>query len=271
MRKLTEKGRLFEEKIEAEKDHLAKVREAATRRGGVSREGGDESEDENPFVGGRFEKAMVATLDADDYLQRDVDSLSKATLLSICSDMWRNPQAEGYDMSIPPATYWEAERRTDAEEWKKVMEKELGDLERMGVYKDVSVEGLLEGKKPISCQWVYEFKLSESGGPPIYKAHLVAQGFSQVPFVDYGATFAPVAKSITVHFVAVYSALQGWHLQCFDATRAFLHGGLTNKVFMRRPPPLPRPLAPTKVHIWLKTGEQSVVLPPSQSTRITWF
>ena len=69
MRKLMEKGRLFEEKIEAEKDHLAKVREVVTRQGGVSKEGSDESEDENPFIGGRFEKAMVATLDADDYLQ----------------------------------------------------------------------------------------------------------------------------------------------------------------------------------------------------------
>jgi hypothetical protein len=34
---------------------------------------------------------------------------------------------------------------------------------------------------------------------------------------------APVAKSVTVRFqVAVYSALQGWHLQCFDTTRAFV-------------------------------------------------
>jgi hypothetical protein len=57
--------------------------------------------------------------------------------------------------------------------------------------------------------------------------------------VDYGPTFAPIAKSVTVRFIAVYSTLQGWHLQCFNATQAFLHGGLTNKVFMCRPPPLP--------------------------------
>jgi hypothetical protein len=66
----------------------------------------------------------------------------------------------------------------------------------MGVYEDV--EELLEGKKAISCHWVYEFKINESGGPPIYKARLIAQGFLQVPFVDYGATFAPVVKSITI-------------------------------------------------------------------------
>ena len=115
-----EKGRLFEERIEAEKDHLLKVREAAARQGGVSgstrrnEEGGDENDgvsddNENPFVAGGFENvdssAMAATLDTDDYFQQDVDNLSEATLLSICSDVCRDPCDEGYDMSIPPANY----------------------------------------------------------------------------------------------------------------------------------------------------------------------
>jgi hypothetical protein len=266
-RRLTEKGKIFEKDIEAAKSHLAKVREAAEKRGHVrGRSGGGESdrgemrgvdrgggEDENPFAAlcnsgvlneylcepDMDSATLAASLDADEYFQRDVDSFCEATLLSIRSDVRRNPLAEGYDMSIPPATYWEAERRTDAAEWRKVTEKELGDLKKMEVYEDVEAEELPEGKKAIGCRWVYEFKQSESGGPPIYKARLVAQGFSQVPFVDYGATFAPVAKSVTVRFVAVYSALHGWHLQCVDATRAFLHGGLSNELFMRRPPPLP--------------------------------
>ena len=198
-RMLTEKGRIFEQQIEAGKEHLAKVREAAARRGGGGNGDGDEGvsdDDDNPFVGGGFENVdsspiaaspIAASLDADDYLQRDVDSLSEAMLLSIRSDARRNPHDEGYNMSIPPANYWEAERRTDAEEWKKVTEKELEDLKRMGVYEDV--EELPEGKRAIGCRWVYKFKINESGGPPIYKARLVAQGFLQVPFVDYDATF----------------------------------------------------------------------------------
>jgi len=268
--KLTEKGQIFEKDIEAAKTHLTRVHEAAARRGGMSGGGdaedargvgdkrvaegstvGGDDEDENPFASlcnsGVFNNhstamdsaAMAASLDAKDYLQRDADSLCEVTLLSIRSDVQRNPHAEGYDMSIPPATYWEVERQTDAAEWRKVTEKELGDLKKMEVYEDVEAEELLEGKKPIGCRWVYEFKQSESGGPPIYKARLVTQGFSQVPFVDYRATFAPIAKSVTVRFVAIYSALHGWHLQCVDAMRAFLHGGLSNELFMCRPPPLP--------------------------------
>ena len=212
----------------------------------------DSGGDDNPFAmlcsSGMLEEyisesqgdsiTMAASLDADKYLRCNIDSLCKATLLFIRSDMQQNPLMKGYNMKIPPASHWEAKRQMDAEEWQKVMEKELGDLKRMGVYKDA--EELSEGKKAIGCHWVYEFKVNESGGPPTYKACLIAQGFSQVPFVDYGAMFAPIAKSVTVRFIAVYSTLHGWYLQCFDATHAFLHGGLTGReLFMHHPPPLP--------------------------------
>ena len=73
---------------------------------------------------------LAISLDADEYFQHDMDSFYEATLLSICSDVRQNPLAEGYDMSIPLVTYWEAERQMDAAEWWKVMEKELGDLKK---------------------------------------------------------------------------------------------------------------------------------------------
>jgi hypothetical protein len=183
--------------------------------------GGDD--EDYPFV------TMAASLDANDYLQHDFDSIGEATLLlAICSNVRRNPQAEGYDMAIQPAAYWEAERHsTDAGKWRKVTGKELGDLKRMEAYEDV--DELPEGKKLIGCRWVYELKIDESGGPSICKT---------VPFVDYRATFAPFAKSVTVQFGAVYSALQGRDLQCFDITCAFLWD-LTIVICIRRPPPLP--------------------------------
>jgi hypothetical protein len=79
-------------------------------------------------------------------------------------------------------------------------------------------EELPEGRKVIGNRWVFEFKLDIDGGPPIHKARLVAQGFSQIPFVDYNATFTPFAKSTSVRFVAIHTALHGWHLECFDVT-----------------------------------------------------
>ncbi len=136
-------------------------------------------------------------------------------------------------MTTPPANHCEAMLGSDVEEWKKVEDKELEILKSMGVYVD---EKLSEGRKVIGNRWVFEFKLDADGGPPIHKARLVAQGFSQVPFVDYNTTFVPVAKSASVRFVAVHSALYSWHLECFDATRAFLWGYLTHTIYMRYPP-----------------------------------
>ncbi len=121
----------------------------------------------------------------------------------------------------------------DEEKWKKVEDKELEMLKSMGVYVD---EKLPEGRKVIGNHWVFEFKLDVDVRPPIHKARLVAQGFSQIPFINYDATFVPVTKSASVHFVAVHATLHGWHLECFDMTWAFLCGDLTCTIYMHYPP-----------------------------------
>lgn len=113
-----------------------------------------------------------------------------------------------------------------------VIKKGLDDLKRMGVYVD---EKLLEGWKAIGCRWVFEFKL-QLPADAIHKARVIAQGFSQIPFVNYNSTFTPVAKAVSICFIAVYSALHSWHIHCFDATRAFLWGDLVRIIYMCCPP-----------------------------------
>jgi hypothetical protein len=114
--------------------------------------------------------AAVASLDVDDYLQRDADGVFETALLSRRSDVVRDPRSPGYDVTTPPGNHREAMMRHDAEEWKKVEDKELAMLKSMGVYVD---ENLPERRKAIGNRWVFEFKLDVEGGPPIYKARLV--------------------------------------------------------------------------------------------------
>ena len=111
--------------------------------------------------------ATSASPDVQDYLQRDADGFFESALLSIRSDITRNPLSLGYDMSIPPVNHHEAMLHSDAKEWKRVEEKELGMLKSMGVYVD---EKLPEGRKGIGNCWVFEFKLDPDGGPVIPKA-----------------------------------------------------------------------------------------------------
>ena len=53
---------------------------------------------------------------------------------------------------------------------------------------------LPDGKNVIGCKWIYKIKRNADGDVSIYKARLVAQGYSQVEGMDYEEVFAPVAR-----------------------------------------------------------------------------
>jgi hypothetical protein len=44
------------------------------------------------------------------------------------------------------------------------------------------------------------------------KAHLVAQGFSQVEGLDFGETFAPVARLEAIRILLAFAASKGFKL-----------------------------------------------------------
>jgi len=48
------------------------------------------------------------------------------------------------------------------------------------------------GQKVIGCKWVFKTKLDTEGQIEHYKARLVAQGFSQIPRIDFDEMFMPV-------------------------------------------------------------------------------
>lgn len=108
------------------------------------------------------------------------------------------------------------------------MHKEINLMSEMNVYKLVLLP-------MIGCRWVLEFKEDLKGGP-MFKARLVVQGFSQIPGMDFGKMFAPVAKSASIRVLSAYVAANGWKLDCFDGWRAFLWGKLQEDVYMHQPP-----------------------------------
>jgi hypothetical protein len=112
------------------------------------------------------------------------------------------------------------------------MQKEINLMSEMNIYELVE---LPEGRRAIGCRWILEFKEDEKGGS-VHKACLVAQGFSQVPGIDFGKTFAPVARSSSIHLLSAYTAAKDWELDSFDANRAFLWGKLHEDVYMHQLP-----------------------------------
>ena len=89
--------------------------------------------------------------------------------------------------------------------------------------------------KPIGCKWVYSVKLNSDGSLNRYKARLVALGNKQEYGIDYDETFAPVAKMTTVRMVLSIAASHGWSLHQMDVKNAFLHGDLTEDIYMTPP------------------------------------
>ena len=68
------------------------------------------------------------------------------------------------------------------------------------------------------------------------KARLVAQGYSQVEGIDYGETFAPVARLESIHLLIAYASHHNFKLQQMDVKSAFLNGPINELVYVKQPP-----------------------------------
>ena len=66
----------------------------------------------------------------------------------------------------------------------------------------------------------------------------MAQGFSQVPGVDYFDMSAPVARLALIRTVLVLAAAEDYKTGQIDIKAAYLNGELTSNevIFMRQPP-----------------------------------
>jgi hypothetical protein len=70
------------------------------------------------------------------------------------------------------------------------------------------------------------------------KARLMVKGYSQVEGLDFGETFAPVARPEATRLLLAYSSLNGIKLYQMDVKSAFLHGKINELVSLSNLPGL---------------------------------
>jgi hypothetical protein len=67
------------------------------------------------------------------------------------------------------------------------------------------------------------------------KTRLVAQDFSQVEGVEFGETFAPVARLEAIRILLAFVASKGFKLYQINVKSAFLNCIIQEEVFVRQP------------------------------------
>lgn len=255
----TSKGKEWDDGVTAAKEHLARVRTRAAEREAEHEVGEATLPVENPPVA---PVVMVTEADAaalafsrefalfvgergdDDGAEIDESFCILEELAYIAHKAPTRGYTKDYDLNIPPKNYAEAVSRSDAEKWREAMKEEMDGFEDMGVYEVVD---LPQGRRAVGCRWVYSFKRDIEGTITTYKARLVAQGFSQIPGLDFDKTFAPVCRLSTVRTVVAFATQKNYHLHLWDAIKAFLNGKIDAEIYMKLAPGFFAGLAINKV------------------------
>jgi len=115
-------------------------------------------------------------------------------------------------------------------EWYKAMCEEINSIYANGTWRVVYLSA---GKKAVGSRWVYKVKHLPSGAIKRFKAHIIAQGFSQHPGVDFDETFAPTARWNAVCAILAIVAVDDMHLESVDISSAFLNGIVDAELYVK--------------------------------------
>jgi hypothetical protein len=138
---------------------------------------------------------------------------------------------QAYISMVEPQKVFEALEDPD---WLEAMHEELNIFNRNKVWR--LVEKPKECRNVIGTKWMFKNKQDEHGTVIRNKARLVAQGYSQVEGIDFGETYAPVARLESIRILLAYATHHNFKLQQMDVKSAFINGPLNELVFVKQPP-----------------------------------
>jgi hypothetical protein len=103
------------------------------------------------------------------------------------------------------------------------------------------------------------------------KAHLVDQGFSQVEGLDFGETFAHVARLEAIRILLAFAAFKRFKLYQMYVKSSFLNGVIQEEVYVRQPPGFKNPMYPDRVYKLFKALYRLKQAPRAWYARLKMF
>ena len=116
------------------------------------------------------------------------------------------------------------------EKWREAIRLEFKKMLDMGVWRHVKRNDRPNDCRLVGCRWV--FKVKRNG---VYRARLVAKGFSQIPGVDFTDNYSPVVNDVTFRVVVARMIIENMKGKVVDTDNAFLNGDLEHEIYMKIP------------------------------------
>jgi len=86
----------------------------------------------------------------------------------------------------------------------------------------------------IGTKWVFRNKQDEHGVVTRNKVRLVAKGFTQIEGLDFGETYALIARLESIRILLAYATHHDFKLYQMDVKSAFLNGPLSELVYLEQ-------------------------------------
>ena len=122
--------------------------------------------------------------------------------------------------------------KEDGTLWKEAMVDEMASLNKNDSWDLVE---LSPRRKLIGSKWVFKKKTNAEGKVEKYKAWLVEKCYSQVPRIDFGDIFSPIAKVTSIRLLLSVAISFDFEVERMDVKTKFLHGDLEEEIYMNQP------------------------------------
>ena len=88
---------------------------------------------------------------------------------------------------------WDHPDETKRQKWREAICKEFRDMIKRGVWRKINRSQMLTGRRCVKSKWI--FKIKRNG---VYRARLVACGYSQIPGLDFTEIlYSPIINNTT--------------------------------------------------------------------------